>query len=568
VLRIRGHDGILGKPLVEAMAVFGAYALVSFMLFGLRVAAHPGASYIGTGGADMKFSTWCLAWWPHSIIHAEHPILTHAMWFPTGYDLAWTTSIPGPSLILAPLTFAFGPIVSFNVVSVLSPPLGGIAAYLVCRQLTHAGWPSALGGAFYGFSSYEIAQLHGHANLYPVFAIPLCIYLTLLHLAGSLSRRAFVLLLALALVVQFSISTELFATMTLVGAIAFALALAILDAEAHRNLLRAIPPIVLAYAVCAVVVSPYLYYLFAYGFHVRARAGRGSDLLNFVIPSRNALVGGDLFPGLVARFPGNESERGAYLGLPLIAIGVHYFVTIWKERSTKLVLGCAIVCATLTLGASLTVAGKSFGWMPWRAIRELPLLRSAQAIRFSVYVSLVSAVVVALWVQARSGRQLWIRSAAALIALAFLLPNLPAGFWHSSPRIPPFFGAGLYREYLVPDEAVLILASGGEAMVWQAKAGVYFRMPEGYSGIFPPEGFPGRAQLRRLVSGQVREDEVQSTADFLTSHRVAAVVLAVEDVRPGDTRIALLSAIWGEPRLVGGILLFRSPDAPVPSGGR
>jgi hypothetical protein len=563
VLRIRRREAVVRTHFVDALFVFGAYLVVSLLLFGLPVVSHMGSSYIGTGGADVKFYTWCLAWWPRSIFYAEHPILTHAIWAPTGYNLAWTTSVPGPSLILAPLTLTLGPIVSFNALSLLSPPLAGVACYLVCRQLTDDLWSSALGGAVFGFSTYEIAQLHGHVNLYLVFAIPVCVYLTLRHLSGELSGRAFVLLLAVALVVQFSISTEVLATMTLVGGISLVLALTMLDRDVRRNLLRAIPLIGLAYVLAAAVVSPYLFYVFAHGIRSRGGAGRGSDLLNLVIPSRNSLLGGDLFPNLVARFPGNESERGSYLGLPLIGIGAHFFVTEWRQRGTKLILAFAIACLALTLGGSLTVAGRSFGWLPWRVLRELPLLRSAQALRFSVYLSLVSAVVVALWLRSRSGRQLWVRSTIALMAVAFLLPNLPAGFWHSSYRMPRFFGTGLHRQYLTRGDTVLILASGSEAMLWQARAGLYFRIPEGYVGAFPPKGFVGRAELRHLLSGRVGEADLQATAEFLTSHQIVAVVLAREDVLPGDPRVTLLSMLWGEPLEIGGILLFRSPQQPA-----
>jgi hypothetical protein len=55
-----------------------------------------------------------------------HPHLR--VWAPTGVNAAWVTAVPGPALLLAPFTLAFGPIFSENLLFLLAPALGGWAA--------------------------------------------------------------------------------------------------------------------------------------------------------------------------------------------------------------------------------------------------------------------------------------------------------------------------------------------------------------------------------------------------------------------------------------------------------
>src|SRR5207253_473088 len=97
-------------------------------------------------------------------------------------NLAWVTALPGPSLLLAPVTLAFGPIVSSNLLALAAPALAAWAAYLLCHHLTGRFWPSIAGGFVFGFSSYEMAQMRGHLNLLLTFPIPLAVLLVVRQL--------------------------------------------------------------------------------------------------------------------------------------------------------------------------------------------------------------------------------------------------------------------------------------------------------------------------------------------------------------------------------------------------
>src|SRR4029077_8904297 len=129
--------------------------------------------------------------------------------------------------VLWPVTRAFGSLVSYNVLMLLAPALAAWAAYLVCPRLTHAFWPSLLGGYLFGFSTYMVGQMDSHVNLVLIFPVPLVLYLVIRRLEGPIGIVAFLAWSFVTLLGLFSISTELFATTALFGAIAFVLALAV-----------------------------------------------------------------------------------------------------------------------------------------------------------------------------------------------------------------------------------------------------------------------------------------------------------------------------------------------------
>jgi hypothetical protein len=67
---------------------------------------------------------WSLRWWPHALGRGANPLFSDAVWAPTGINLAWVPTSPGPSLLAAPLTVSLGPVgpvVAFNLLSLAAP---------------------------------------------------------------------------------------------------------------------------------------------------------------------------------------------------------------------------------------------------------------------------------------------------------------------------------------------------------------------------------------------------------------------------------------------------------------
>ena len=64
---------------------------------------------------------------------------------------------------------------------------------------------------------------------------------------------------------QFLLFAEVAASATLIGGITFALALSFTDGIIRRSLFALVPQVGAAYATAAIILSPYLYFMFAFG---------------------------------------------------------------------------------------------------------------------------------------------------------------------------------------------------------------------------------------------------------------------------------------------------------------
>ena len=165
---------------------------------------------------------------------------------------------PLPAVALSPVTGQPGPS-SPSTCRAAAPALAAWTAYLLCRHPAGAFLPALAGGFFFGFSPYLIDEFGmGHPNLSLVFLVPLAAYLVVRLLDGSLPARLVIPLLGVVLGAQLYISTETFATLTLMGGLFALIGLAARPAWRHR-LRAAIGPVAGAYAVAAVLGIPLFY---------------------------------------------------------------------------------------------------------------------------------------------------------------------------------------------------------------------------------------------------------------------------------------------------------------------
>src|SRR5207244_5055950 len=142
--------------------------------------------------ADASILLWSLGWWPHAIAHGHLLPYTHEVFAPGGTNLAWTTSMPTAGVVLAPLTNAFGPFVSFNVLAVLAPVTAAWTTYLLVHRITGRWLPSIGAGLLFAISPLETDQVAvGHLNLSLTALVPLAAYLVVRRLEGSLSAFVF-----------------------------------------------------------------------------------------------------------------------------------------------------------------------------------------------------------------------------------------------------------------------------------------------------------------------------------------------------------------------------------------
>jgi hypothetical protein len=386
-----------------------------------------------------------------------------------------------------------------GLLCVICPALGAWSAFLLCRYITKDFWSSVVGGYLFGFSAYVLGHmLGGHLDCFAVFILPLIVYLVLAQIEGRIERRTFALLFFALLVAQFLIAAEVVATMTILGAAALAVVWMFGQSDLRRRIQAVAAPISLAYLATAVVVSPWLYYMFVDFRHkpLRSSNEHSADLLSLVIPTQTIELGdmSDFFRNLSSRFTSNIFDNGSYVGIPLLIIAVWFAVSRWRTVAGKVLTLMLTITIIMGMGPWLHVAGIEMVVLPWRLMKYLSLLNQALPIRISLDTSLILAIVAAMWFSTVRLVPL-ARLVVATLVLASLLPNPSAHFWGrdlKSMIAPPFFSHGLYRRYLAKGEMVMVppynWGAGSDGMLWQAETGMYFRLAAGYLP-FAPDGF-------------------------------------------------------------------------------
>jgi hypothetical protein len=536
---------------------FAAYLVLAFCFLGIRVAAHPERDIIGGLFTDPQIFVWSFAWWPHAILHGLNPFYTHQIWAPDGFNLAWATSVPGLAIAFAPVTLLFGPVLAYNVASIVMPAVAAWTAFLLCKRVTgDAAWPSLAGGYLFGFSTYILAAELTHIFSAAVFLLPVAALLVLRFVDGELGPRGFAFRFGLLLAAQMLLSTEVLFVLTL--ALAVGLVLALILAPATRAAIRRIPvPLAGAYLLAAALTAPFLYYV-ATGLEFRAPTGAHTfvaDLLNLVVPTM-ASLGGWWTKSVAAHFPANDSERGTYLGLPLLLI-VAFFA--WDRRRSPggRWLAVAFLVAVVTaLGSWLTVNGKElFVLYPGAWLAAKPFFKQAMPVRLMVFAALAAAVMTAIWA-ASSRRPRSLRIALPALAVLAIAPNVAWGAWARTPEVPRLFTTSMYKSCIGRGENVLLLPFGtlGDSMMWQARTGFWFRDAGGYISPYPPPSYTWLDGMRRIATEQSPPDvDTNSVLQLVRAKRVTTIVVDMKAEKLWGPVLAPL----GEPQDAGGTWIYR-----------
>ncbi|MGI9117033.1 MAG: hypothetical protein ACR2JV_05295 [Gaiellales bacterium] len=547
---------------LEPLWVLLGYAVASAFLIGRFWLRAPHDAVVGSFGADQGFFAWSLVHWLEALTGSQAPFLTDRIDAPMGFNLAWATTIPGPAILLAPLTALTGPLVPYNLLAIAAPALAAWTAYLLCRHLTRDPVAAIVGGWAFGFSSYVLGETLNHVNLALVWTLPLIVLVVVRLVEGSVRPRWGVLALTGLIAMQFLTFTEVAATATLVGGLTLLAALALGPAETRRRILQALPWLALGYALALVLVSPLLIAAFLHPNPIDARIRPDLyplDLKNLVVPTLITWVGGDRFQGDARQFAGNLTEQLGYLGPLLIVVALGGLVRWRRERWAWAAALGVIAAIVLALGARLTISGDPHWTMPWQLARHVPLIRLALPTRIVVYAWLGIAVLAALFV-ARRDRDLpaafLIRLGVAGLALACLLPVPRADLWRTDLRTPEGIASGAATAPIPDDAVVLILPYSfrGNGMYWQALQSMRYRMAGGYSAAAIPAGYQPYPVVYGFYVDELPANPRQELLRYLAFTGASWVLV---DARfPGPWGPFLREA-GGVPTEVGGVVRWR-----------
>ena len=460
------------RPALQGLLVLAVYLAVFVIGYGLSLLLHPGLPQVGQTEVDPNFYVWSWRWWPYAISHGLNPLYSRQIGAPAGFDLAWTTTAPAVAVILIPVTAAFGPITSANLVLLLAAPVSAWVAFLAARRLTGRFWAALVAGAVYGFSPYEVGHIaSGQTNLAVIMLLPLMLYLALLWRDGKLGDAVFVGLMAVTMAAEFYIFDEAYAEVAALWAVGLLIGFAVARPADRKTVARLAGLITIAFGASIVLASPYLVYALRHYPAGFTKSGAGLHLERLVDPP---------------------------VGILLLVIVLALAVLTWSSRLTRLLVILFVLLAALAIGPHPIIGTKHLGPVPWAPLWSLPIARSAEPMRLMLFGYLVLAIIVAVWLSFPTGNRLllasrWILGLATVAALLAYHPTVPSGSVNPPsapsaavrPDAPPaFISAGLYRHYLRPGEIVLVVSDRGNAgMLFQADTDFYFRIAGGFINV-------------------------------------------------------------------------------------
>lgn len=516
--------GARGAPRSPAGSPSRAVTLACLASFvGLGVLANlpawldgPTRTVQAAAQGDIGQEVWFLAWVPAAIAHGLDPLLTSWLNVPWGVNLMDNTSMPLAGLLGAPVTAAFGPIATYNVLFSLAFASSAGAAFLVLRRFAPFTPAAYVGGLLFGFSPYMVGQGKGHLFLVLVPALPVILWC--LDEIVVVQRRRPVrmgVLLGLCAAAELGVSIELLAWAAVMAVVGIVVLAVVHRRSVAARASHAVRALASALAVFAAVAAFPLAVFFAGPGHVPGAvhptpilAGLSADVTSPVVPTSNQLVSVGLAASgdrLVTLDDGppvpDPAESGTYLGLPLVVLLAAGALRFRRDRTLRFALAMALVALVLSLGGRLKVGGHVTGVsLPFALLGHLGVLGGGVAARFAVFMWLFVALAVAVVVDrahvarldradgARRGALRHARRAAlgALLgaSLVALLPAWPYGF--GATLEPSWFASS--AEQAVPAGSTLLAypmarSSFSLGMVWQALDGFRYRIPAGEATV-------------------------------------------------------------------------------------
>ena len=540
------------------------YLLVAIATIGRHAIGHLHSVCACVGTEDPAAYMWALSWWPHALGHGLNPFVTHYEWAPTGVNTAQAAMIPTAAVLMAPVTAVFGVIFSYNVLSIASPVLAAFTAYLLCRRLVKRELPAIAGGYLFGFSSYVFAQLTGHLNLTLIFLIPIMVHLSLRRVDREISRAKYVVALALVLVLQAGLSTELLVGCVVFGILTMVCARVWAPGPQRSRVDGLLLETIAAGALALAVGAPFFYYALFSGKFPKGAPGLsdvyGLDLVNPVFPTLTSWLGHHDFLSLGLSYEtGHITEADGYLSIPFIAAFAAWVASARRTRPlARTLMTMALITFVLALGSHLHVAGYETVALPFNLIGGLPVVNNLLPSRLVIFTVLAMAIGVAAWL-AEPVRLSIGRWGVVLLAVVLLIPNTIATLYGVAPRNPSFFATTSYTRYLKRGDTVLVLPFGHNdvSTLWQAETGFYFYMPEGYVSGVVPQPFESEATTQQLLNNVPPAPAALEA--FVHQHRVSYVVVDASLAGPWPAELAQLR--WTG-RSVAGVLLYSVPGAP------
>jgi hypothetical protein len=323
------------------------------------------------------------------MVHGQNPLYSTAIGYPTGVNLVFAAY----GIVMAPVTWLFGPVSAVNVILTASPVLSAVAMFALVRRWVSWMPAAFLAGLLYGFSPFVVSNLGaGHVD-FIMIAIPPLVVLCLDELLIRQQRRPAVIGVVMGLLIsaQFFVSVEIL-LLTIVE-VAIGIVMIVIytvvrsPATLREHAGRAATGGVVAVLTALVLLASPAWFALAGPAHFSDVTHPGVQLTTYSASISDAVfsppVPKDLqWQHIVGAYQGPVlSPQYFGLGVVLVCLGG---LIVWRKDRLLWLFGVLSV-VTLLLATS---SG------PW--LLRLPLLKNVLPVHFIPFVYLAVAVVLAV----------------------------------------------------------------------------------------------------------------------------------------------------------------------------
>jgi hypothetical protein len=379
----------LAFPLI----ITGVATLLAVLLLA-PLTPDPARFVPGPPGDNLEY-VWKLQWFADALARRQSPTFVPHLFYPTGYELAYSELTPAHTLLGLPLTLLAGPTLTYNILLVVSFVLTTLLTALLAERLGAGRLGACVAGIGVGFCLWRYQHTLGQMNMIGTQWTVLALY----GLEGFIRRRSSsdAALMGTGVALAAWSSWYYGPTLWLIMALWLLMRWPWKETRALRT---AGPAALTATLVALALIAPYA--------QPTIQALRGGDTrheyasllslsarpLDYLTPSRYHAIWGAWSAQIAPDTAGAQLVAPGFALLALAGVGA------WRWRRSPIMwtlLIIAGVCFVLSLGPELRLGDRTIPLPALLAYEHIPVLRSIRAwSRMAFYVQICVGLLASL----------------------------------------------------------------------------------------------------------------------------------------------------------------------------
>lgn len=430
-----------------------AAALLFFLVLSLLISWPTVAHFTGSitsDNNDARHELWLL-WHTKEALLGRQPLYgAPLLFYPRGATLLTHSTGPVTGLFALPF-WPLGPEAAYNATLLISLTLSGYAMYVLARGLRLPPGVALFAGCMVLAAPMTLAGLHQHLTKVFVAGMPL-VLLALLRTLDPRRSRWWAAGFGAALLFVLLHNGYQFVYISL--AVAF-WTLASIAIAPRGTRLGVAGRAVLAATSALLLVGPLLFLTLQaardpdINVDVRSDAFDRPDLVQFMVPDRLSLLGGEWTSALLGPLDNVTLDVETSVSLPWIGLILCLPVLLRGSRAARCWLLFAVLCVVFALGPSLQVYGRDTWtaaertvWLPYALLARLPGLEFMRTPGRFMQIGAIGFGIAAgyglLWLTERLPR--WRHALVGVAIALLLLQNWPRPFESEQLRpVPEFY---------------------------------------------------------------------------------------------------------------------------------